>query len=98
MWLTLREQSVILGLRYRTSAGELIIMTEEYMTGSELLAQFNLPTREAKLEQAVKALMEQLEQLHLEHENQSLADNIDNQEVFCSCADAYRMAHTALHS
>lgn len=73
-------------------------MSREYMSGGELLAQFNLPTRETKLEQAVKALMNELDRLHYEHEEQSLADNIDNQNVFCSCSDAYRMGHTALHS
>lgn len=70
----------------------------EYMSGGELLAAFKLTTREQKLEQAVKALMEELDRSHVEHKNQSLADNIDNQDVFCSCADAYRMGHTALHS
>lgn len=73
-------------------------MSKDYMSGGELLAQFNLPTREAKLEQAVKALMSELDCLHYEHEEQSLADNIDNQAMFCSCADAYRMGHTALNS
>lgn len=68
----------------------------DYMTGAELIAQFNLPTREAKLEQAVKALMEQLESLHVEHEEQSLAENLENPEIYCSCADAYRMGHEAL--
>jgi len=66
------------------------------MDGEELLDQFNLTTREQRLEQAVKALMDQLESLHTTHESQSLADNLTNLEVFCSCADAYRMGHAAL--
>lgn len=70
----------------------------DYLTGAELLAAFNLTTKEQKLEQACKALMQELESIHHECKAQSLADNIDNPEVFCSCADAYRMGHTALHS
>lgn len=71
---------------------------QEYMTGAELLTAFNLTSREQKLEQAVKALMQELDNLHCEHKNQSLADGIDNTEMFCSCADAYRIGHAALHS
>ncbi len=67
-----------------------------YMTGEELLASFNLTTREQKLEQAVKALLHELENSHCIHEEQSLAHNLTNPEVFCSCADAYRMGHAAL--
>lgn len=71
-------------------------MDKDFKTGSELLAAFNFPSREAKLEQAVKALMQQLDDIHREHKKQSLADNINNEEIFCSCADAYRMGHAAL--
>ncbi len=67
-----------------------------YMDGEELLSQFNLTTREQRLEQAVKALMDQLDSLHTTHESQSLADNLTNPEVFCSCVDAYRMGYAAL--
>ncbi len=67
-----------------------------YMDGEELLGQFNLITREQRLEQAVKALMEQLDNLHKIHQIQSLANNLTNPKVFCSCADAYRMGHAAL--
>ena len=67
-----------------------------YMDGEELLGQFNLTTREQRLEQAVKALMQNIERLHLECQEQSLADNLTNPEVFCSCVDAYRMGYAAL--
>ncbi len=67
-----------------------------YMDGEELLNQFNLITREQRLEQAVKALMHKVDSLHKTHQVQSLADNLTNPEVFCSCADAYRMGHAAL--
>ena len=69
---------------------------QDYVSGDDLLAQFNLTSPEQRLEHAVKALMEQLEQLHYEHESQSLSDNIDNPDIFCSCADAYRMGDAAL--
>lgn len=68
----------------------------DYLTGAEILANWNCKTREDKLERACKALMEQLESLHLSHESQSLKDNLTNPTVFCSCADAYRMGHEAL--
>ncbi|SRR5258707_14390923 len=71
-------------------------MFKDYMTGAELLAAWNLTTREEKLEQAVKALMQELESSHCVHEEQSLADNLENTKVSCSCADAYRMGHEAL--
>ncbi len=71
-------------------------MSEDYMTGEELLAAWNLTNREQRLEQAVKALMHELENSHCVHEEQSLAENLTNPEVFCSCADAYRMGHAAL--
>jgi len=69
---------------------------QDYMTGAELLAQFNCTTREQKLEQAVKALMNQLNDLHIECNAQDLSQNIDNEDILCSCADAYRMGHEAL--
>jgi len=68
----------------------------DYMTGEELLAAWNLTTREQRLEQAVKALVQEIESLHREYKKQSLADNLTNPEVFCSCADAYRMGQAAL--
>ena len=67
-----------------------------YISGKKLLAKWNLTTREQRLEQAVKALMQEIESLHCEHKNQSLANNLNNLKVFCSCADAYRMGHEAL--
>lgn len=70
----------------------------DYKSGGELLAAFGLSTREQKLEQACRALMEQLDLLHCEHKDQSLEQNTDNQHMFCSCMDAYRMGHIALNS
>ncbi len=67
-----------------------------YMDGEELLGQFDLTTREQRLEQAVKALMDALDTLHKIHQAQSLDDNLTNPKVFCSCADAYRMGAAAL--
>jgi hypothetical protein len=70
--------------------------THEYKSGNELLEAFNATTREQKLERACRALMATLEDLHVDCHHQSLAENIDNEEVFCGCADAYRMGHEAL--
>ena len=67
-----------------------------YMDGEELLSQFDLTTREQRLEQAVKALMHVLDNLHWDYHKQSLAENLTNPKVFCSCADAYRMGAAAL--
>lgn len=69
----------------------------EYRTGDELLAAFNLTTREDKLAQAVIALMNVLDEIHEDCKAQSLANNLLNQDIFCSCADAYRMGHAALN-
>jgi len=66
------------------------------MDGEELLSQFNLITREQRLERAVKALMHEVNSLHKTHQMQSLADNLTNPKISCSCADAYRMGHAAL--
>lgn len=73
-------------------------MTSEdyYITGQDLLTKFGCKTREEKLERAVKALMSELEDLHRATHRQSLKENLTNQEVFCSCADAYRMGDAAL--
>lgn len=68
----------------------------EYQSGEELLAGWKCVTRSAKLERAVIALMAELDRLHVEHEGQSLAENITNRDIFCSCADAYRIGHAAL--
>jgi hypothetical protein len=70
--------------------------SEQYRSGAALLAAFGADTRERKLEQAVKSLMSQLEELHVDCHHQSLGENIDNEEIFCGCADAYRMGHEAL--
>mgnify|MGYP000890613416 CR=1 FL=1 len=67
-----------------------------YKSGDDLLRAFNPQSREAKLEQAIRALMAELESLHCKYLHQSLHDNLDNPDVFCSCADAYRMGHAAL--
>lgn len=68
----------------------------DYKSGEELLAAFNCITREEKLTQAVKALMTEIERLHVEHKEQSLVENLTNTKIYCSCADAYRMGHEAL--
>ena len=70
--------------------------SNEYRSGASLLAAWSAQTREAKLERACKALMAELERLHIEYEEQSLAENINNPSIYCSCADAYRMGHEAL--
>ena len=71
-------------------------MSKDYMTGEELLAAFCCVTREQRLERAVMALMQELDSLHVNYQAQSLSENLGNPEVFCSCADAYRMGHAAL--
>lgn len=68
----------------------------EYKSGEELLADWECKTKEEKLIRAVKALMENLERLHVNHNNQSLSENLHNPNVYCSCADAYRMGYAAL--
>lgn len=68
----------------------------ERKTGAQLLEEWKCNTREEKLERAVMALMENLETNHQAATGQSLADNLNNDDVFCSCADAYRMGHEAL--
>jgi hypothetical protein len=68
----------------------------DYRTGAELLAAFNCKTREARLEQAVKALMQNLTDIHYEHHRIKLDERIDDRDVACSCMDAYRMGHEAL--
>lgn len=69
---------------------------DDYRTGQQLLAEWNCETREAKLERAVIALLATVEELHEEYKNQSLKDNLTDPEVYCSCADAYRMGMEAL--
>lgn len=72
-------------------------MTErEYKTGAELLDACGCQTREKKLEQACKALMEQLNGLHICEHKQDLSKLLTDQTVTCSCADAYRMGEEAL--
>lgn len=68
----------------------------EYRSGAALLSAFGTETREQKLERACKAMMTQLDDLHVHHKKQSLAGNVENHGIFCSCADAYRMGHEAL--
>ncbi len=67
---------------------------KEFMTGAELLSSCH--TREQKLERACRALMEQLNQLHIDYKGQDLSEAIDDPNIFCSCADSYRMGHEAL--
>jgi hypothetical protein len=65
-------------------------------TGEQLLTAFYCKTREHKLEQAVMALMDNLNQLHIALHDQDLKENFANPDIACSCADAYRMGHEAL--
>lgn len=69
---------------------------DEYISGADLLRDWKCITREQKLERACKALLETVEELHVECKSQSLEENLHNHEVFCSCADAYRMGTEAL--
>ena len=69
---------------------------DEYKSGADLLAAFNYNSREKKLAQACKALMEELNAYHIKTHNLCLHDNLTNRDVFCSCADAYRMGYEAL--
>lgn len=70
--------------------------SNEYQSGAALLAAHGCTTREEKLTVACRALMQELENLHVEYEDQSLADSVDDRDVFCGCADAYRMGREAL--
>jgi hypothetical protein len=70
--------------------------SQEYQSGATLLASWNCRTKEEKFQRAVMALMEQLNELHLDIHGQDLEMNLENEEVLCSCADAYRMGHEAL--
>ena len=67
-----------------------------FRTGTQLLAEWGCKTREQKLERACMALMEQLNQLHQDRKECSLAEHLTDADVSCSCADAYRMGHAAL--
>ena len=68
----------------------------DFRSGEQLLRQWGCRTNEDRLHFACSALMNQLDQLHMEKHGQSLKNNLNNEEVFCSCADAYRMGHEAL--
>lgn len=70
--------------------------SNEFQSGAALLAAFGDTTREQKLKRACIALMSALEDLHVQYEDQSLSENIDNEDIFCGCADAYRMGKEAL--
>lgn len=54
----------------------------DYKTGAELLADFNCRTREQKLEHAVKAMLIELNMLHVEFHNQDLEDGLTDQSLF----------------
>lgn len=70
--------------------------SDEYQSGAALLASWKCTTREQKLEQACKALMQEIENLHCVHKKQSLIANLTNPNIFCGCADAYRMGCEAI--
>jgi hypothetical protein len=69
---------------------------DDFQTGAQLLAAWDCKTREQKLERACMALMENLNELHAEHKKVDLSKHMGDQEISCSCADAYRMGHEAL--
>jgi len=66
------------------------------MSGDDLLEDWKCKTREERLERAVIALMSELNNLHIDYQGESLRENLDNPNVYCSCSDAYRMGHEAL--
>lgn len=68
----------------------------EFRTGAQLLAEWHCVSREGRLERAVIALMHTLNDLHAGHQNLDLAEHVNNPNVFCGCADAYRMGAEAL--
>jgi hypothetical protein len=70
--------------------------TGEHKTGKQLLSNFGCETRTDKLERAVGTLMAVLNELHIETKGQCLITNLHNPNIFCSCADAYRMGLEAL--
>lgn len=70
---------------------------DTFRSGVQLLAAWGCKTREEKLERAVVALMEQLNELHKGAHGQDLRAELVNEAVFCSCADAYRMGHEAIN-
>ena len=70
--------------------------TADYISGAALLASWGCITREQKLEQAVKSLMAVLNEKHIEEHGQCLLEHLSDPDVFCSCAEAYRMGHEAL--
>jgi hypothetical protein len=68
----------------------------QYQTGRGLLTDWGCKTREEKLARACKALMGAVNDLHIELKNQDLAKLLTDKNVYCSCADAYRMGYEAL--
>jgi transposase-like protein len=69
---------------------------DTFRSGAQLLAEWGCKTREKKLKRACMALMEQLNGLHVKYENQDLGAHLSDENIACSCADAYRMGHEAL--
>lgn len=72
--------------------------SREYQSGGALLAQWGCLSREQKLERACRALMQELNSTHIDYHGQDLSRTLEDKDVFCSCADAYRMGHEALKS
>lgn len=70
--------------------------SSEFRSGAALLAAWGCTTREQKLERAVKALMSEINELHGNIHGHQLRGNEANEDIFCSCIDAYRMGHEAL--
>lgn len=69
----------------------------DFRTGAQLLAEWGCQTREQKLERACMALLEQINQLHIERQECDLSEHLYDETVVCSCADAYRMGRQALN-
>ena len=70
---------------------------DDFQTGAQLLTAWDCKTREQKLERACIALMETVNELHTEHKNIDLAEHLTDENISCSCADAYRMGKEALN-
>jgi hypothetical protein len=71
-------------------------MIVDYKTGKELLDSWGCKTKEEKLTRACIALMSNLNDLHIESKSQDLEEALEDESIFCSCADAYRMGKEAL--
>lgn len=69
-----------------------------FRSGAQLLSQWCCQTREQKLERACIALLDQLNEAHINRDGCDLSAHIGDETVYCACADAYRMGREALKS